>query len=285
MQKKDNKTRALYESIMREVAQTVKRRLNEADRGVLQKPEQRDKIFQGIFDMIKRRHFEKDALVELTPSLKEPDDLLNAYVSSLLITGTKCPKSLSDVETIGIFKKYLYKYIDFGQFSFGSLKERYDELKERYRAFLDKLGVSARLLSNELPENIFTDASKNAALAEKYKDTFKCSNNRIGMLMTIRNGDEDDGKEFKLWISGNTLNDVFFKYDVVCESSVLDMSESFFEVKTTRTGYAMWKIWKQSLSDKLDEKLEDKIENFYDQVFKPSKNIKELVERMKKFKF
>ena len=31
MQKKDNKTRALYESIMREVAQTVKCRLNEAD--------------------------------------------------------------------------------------------------------------------------------------------------------------------------------------------------------------------------------------------------------------
>lgn len=284
MQKKDNKTRALYESIMREVAQTVKRRLNEADQGVLQKPEQRDKIFQSIFDIIKRRHFEKDALVELTPSMKEPDDLLNAYVSGLLITGTQCPKSLSDVETIGIFKKYLYKYIDLGQFSFGNLKERYDELKERYGAFLDKLGVSARLLSNELPENIFTDASKNAALAEKYKDTFKCSNNRIGMLMTIKYGDKE-GKEFKLWISGKTLNDVFFKYDIVCESSVFDMSENFFKVETTRTGNAMWKIWRKQYPDELDEELEDKIADFCVQVFKPSKNIEELVERMKKFKF
>lgn len=288
MNTSDKNIRSLYENIMKEVAKTVKRRLNEAEEnGTTKNLEQRDKIFMSIFNVIKRLRFDKNQLTELEPDLKESADLLDAYISGLLIMGFKCPKSLKDVENIGIFKEYLYKYIDISQFSFDSLKERYENAKKRYSINFDKIGASKRFLENELAEIVFTDASQNNVVAEKYKDTFKTANNRIGMIMTIKDGDRDvdDETEFKLWISGNNLNEVLFKYTVICQASIMDMSERFFEVDTTKVGKVLYRMWNNSLSNEEENKLDDKIHSFYKQVFEPSKTVEELIEKMKKFKF
>lgn len=288
MQLSDKNIRSLYENIMQEVAKTVKRRLNEAeDNSATKNLEQRDKTFMNIFDVIKRCRFDKNQLTELTPDLEEPVDLLDAYISGLLIMGFKCPNSLSEVENIGIFKKYLYKFIDISQFSFSSLKERYENAKIRYSKTLDKIGASKRFLENELSGIVFTDPEQNNIVAEKYKDTFKTANKRIGMLMTIKDGDRDvaDETEFKLWICGNNLNEVLFKYTVICQASIIDMSERFFEVDTTKIGKVLYKIWNNSLSNEDADRVDDKIHSFYKQVFEPSKNVKELIDRMKKFKW
>ena len=85
------------------------------------------KALANVRDAASRRDFNEDWAINAMPSPKFDDvELLNRYVAALLVYRKPCPKTMEDVEKIGIFKNYAKQMIEDGSITLEDVKKLYD---------------------------------------------------------------------------------------------------------------------------------------------------------------
>ena len=114
-----NEKKSLYESIMKDVAKTVKHYLNESDIKPMSINSEIASICGFIYsfyitnDALRRRNFDKNYAINANPSQNLIEtELMRRYVAALISFNQDIPNSLDDVKNIGIFKNYVKAYLE-----------------------------------------------------------------------------------------------------------------------------------------------------------------------------
>lgn len=266
---------------------------------------------QNVRDMASRRNFDPEWAKSIQPLLKLSDEeIVQRYYAALFVYGVKeFPKSVADVARIGIFQNYMFKLFDNGFTSaqlqnmsdayFKYIKDNFVEMKPKKISDTQQPSQSSQrkpsgidrikaLSPEERQKNFKTlfDPENNKKRVANFPDTLSIdSNGNISMMIGFK--DENTGESKKVKLSGKTFGELMYKFSVIAQASVMNMTDTFFSVSgndRAMTCYKIFHAFSESSDDYL-EKEDSKIEELYFTVFANSKSLDDLLNKLKKFKF
>ena len=253
----ENNKKALYESIMQKVSQQVVEMLNE---GIENDKERLTNILNN-WDKLPQ---------EAKNILSSSIDKVNNFIDTQT---AQDPEKPSEEET----KAFLDRVKNMDALRLQKMKQLNPNFER-----LQKI----KSLSKEQKQKAFKDffdIDFSKKQCERYPNTFTFKNNKISMNISITDNNTNETKNIQLF--GKSYGDVLRKYDILVDACVINLSSVFFEITTDNNGVFCRKVFRLLASEEYLDKMEDISNVCYNQVFRGTKTINELLSKLKKFKF